>query len=255
MRLVTLNTWKGDGEYSLRLADMAAGLAALRPDVVTLQEALVAPAAGHDTAGTLAARLNMAAAALPLRHKPRSVEGQTVRCTSGLAVLSRWPVSSQRQVPLTTDPSDGERPALIAELDVGGRAVTVACLHLTHLRDADELRRRQWHEVLAALPRDRPVVVAGDFNAPIEAFGLSGSGFEDAREACGEPVQSTVLGDDALVSYDHVLFATGRLKPVRWQIALREPHPGTARTPSDHAAVVVDFEWAAPGKTASLRGA
>ncbi len=247
MRLVTLNTWKGDCDYSLRLADMADGLAALHPDIVTLQEALGAPAAGHDTAGTLAARLNMAVTALPLRRKRRTVDRETVESTSGLAVLSRWPVLSQREVPLTADPRDGERAALIADLDVDGRTVTVACVHFTHLRDADELRRRQWHEVVAALPNDRPVIVAGDFNAPIETFDLSERRFADARQACGEPVQSTVLGD-APASYDHVLFATGRgLKPVCWQTALREPQPGTTQTPSDHAAVVVDFEWMAPG--------
>lgn len=31
LRLVTLNTWKGDGAYAKRLAAMTAGLAALSP--------------------------------------------------------------------------------------------------------------------------------------------------------------------------------------------------------------------------------
>ena len=34
LRIVTLNTWKGDGAYRARLEAMAVGLATLQPDLV-----------------------------------------------------------------------------------------------------------------------------------------------------------------------------------------------------------------------------
>ncbi|HEX9461032.1 MAG TPA: endonuclease/exonuclease/phosphatase family protein [Alphaproteobacteria bacterium] len=246
MRVVTLNTWKGDGDYAARLAAMAAGLAALRPDIVALQEVLKAPEAGHDTAAHIANALKLTASVLPLRWKVRTVDGRAVDSTSGLALLSRAPLRNPRSVRLASDPRDGERAALIADMAMDGQMLTVACLHLTHLSDADELRRQQWREVAAALPGTVPVVVAGDFNAPIETFDLTDSRFADSRQTCGEPVQSTVLGH-APASFDHVLFSPGcGLVPTRWRTALGESQPGTTVTPSDHLAVVVDFEAAMP---------
>lgn len=237
MRLVTLNTWKGDGAYVKRLDAMAAGLAALSPDIVTLQEVLAAPAAGYDTAAHLAASLRMNAASLPLRRKPRLVEGRTVDSTSGLAVLSRWPIRRERSVPLTADARDGERAALVAEIETHERPITIACVHLTHLSDTESLRRRQWHEVAAALSGPAAAIVAGDFNAPITSFDLSG--FTDSRQACGEPETPTAVYEAAPMCIDHVLFKG--LRATSWRTALSGVPQGCDVIPSDHLAVVVDF--------------
>jgi endonuclease/exonuclease/phosphatase family metal-dependent hydrolase len=234
LRIVTLNTWKGDGAYTKRLAAMALGLAALSPDIVALQEVLAAPAAGCDTAAALASALGLRLAVLPLRRKARIVEGRTVESTSGLAVLSREPIRAQRSVPLATDPRDGERTALIA--DVAG--LTVACVHFTHLTDGDELRRLQWQEVEAAVAGSSAVIVAGDFNAPIEMFDLR-DGFIDSRQACDAPATPTFIGDGPGACVDHIvlrgLTATG------WRTALGVALPGSDVRPSDHLAVVADF--------------
>ena len=241
LRLVTLNTWKGEGAYSARLTEMAAGLVALAPDIVALQEVFAAPKAGHHTAAHLAQALDMTATALPLRHKSRKVDGHAVESTSGLAVLSRLPVRSQRAVMFTGDHRDGDRAALIVDLDIDGQTTTVACLHLTHLEDADRLRRQQWREAEAALSGCANVLVAGDFNAPIEVFDLAGGRLADSRQACGEPARSTVI-DGPPQCIDHVLFASaGAWRPTRWATALAEPGPRTGVTASDHLAVVVDF--------------
>ncbi len=237
MRLITLNTWKGDGAYAKRLAAMAAGLAALSPDVVTLQEVLAASEAGYDTAAHLARSLGMSAAVLPLRPKPRLVEGRTVGSTSGLAVLSRWPIRMQRSVPLPADERDGERAALTAEIDMPGKSITVACIHLTHLNDREELRRQQWREVAAALSGPGPVIVAGDFNAPMAAF--DPGGFIDSRQACGEPETPTAIYETAPACIDHVLFKGPRA--TGWCTALGDPPSGCEVVPSDHLAVVADF--------------
>ena len=242
LRLVTLNTWKGDGAYARRLTAMASGLAALSPDVVALQEALMAPEPGYDTAAHLATSLRMTAASLPLRRKSRMVEGRRVESTSGLAVLSRLPIRAQRHAPLTTDPRDGERAVLIVDIEAPGRTIAVACVHLTHLPDADGQRRRQWREVEAAVAGSAAAaIVAGDFNAPIGAFDLGS--FADSRQACGEHETATLVEDPA-ACIDHVLFTNGRgLTATGWRTALGSPPPGCAAAPSDHLAVVADFNW------------
>jgi endonuclease/exonuclease/phosphatase family metal-dependent hydrolase len=51
MRIVSLNTWKKEGDYSRRLPLMRDGLAAMAPDVVCLQECFFAD--GFDTAAWL----------------------------------------------------------------------------------------------------------------------------------------------------------------------------------------------------------
>jgi endonuclease/exonuclease/phosphatase family metal-dependent hydrolase len=85
MRLVTLNTWKGDGAYHRRLIAMTAGLRAENPDIVLLQECLRAPEARLDTAAYLAETLGMDHVAWHGRHKRRMVESQELDCTSGVA--------------------------------------------------------------------------------------------------------------------------------------------------------------------------
>ena len=65
MRIVTLNTWKNEGDYARRLPLMRDGLAALSPDVVCLQECFVAD--GFDTAAFLAAELGLHLYAAPAR--------------------------------------------------------------------------------------------------------------------------------------------------------------------------------------------
>ena len=241
LRLVTLNTWKGDGAYAKRLAAMTAGLAALSPDIVTLQEVLAVPESGCDTAARLAAALGLNAATLPLRRKPRVVADRLVDSTSGVAILSRYPLRSQRAVPLSVDPRDGERAALIAEIDVQGRSITVVCVHFTHLGDAGELRRRQWREVRAAVAGRAPAIIAGDFNAPIEGFDLGA--FADSRQACAQAATSTVLDPNVPACLDHVLCSGRGLGAIGWRTALGAPPPGCEAVPSDHLAVVVDFTF------------
>jgi endonuclease/exonuclease/phosphatase family metal-dependent hydrolase len=69
MRVVTLNTWKNEGDYLRRLPLMRDGLAAMAPDVVCLQECFVAE--GFDTAARLAAELGLDLHPAPARAKPR----------------------------------------------------------------------------------------------------------------------------------------------------------------------------------------
>jgi endonuclease/exonuclease/phosphatase family metal-dependent hydrolase len=228
VRVVTLNTWKCDGDYLARLDAMASVLAELAPDAVALQEVFRAPDIKFDTAAHLAAALGMNVCALPLRRKRRVIGTFAVDSTSGLALLSRAPIRSSRAVPLTSDPRDGERAALIAELD----GLTVAVVHFTHLADSDDLRRRQFDTVVDALATAPTVVMVGDFNAPVEVFQLGRTRFRDCRTACGLPPVPTVVNGRAEDCIDQVLVA-GEWEPIAWRTV---PHAYA----SDHFAVVAD---------------
>jgi endonuclease/exonuclease/phosphatase family metal-dependent hydrolase len=161
-----------------------------------------------------------------------------------LAILSRLPILSQRAIDLPADPRDGERAALAVEVGDRGRRILVVALHLTHLKDAGDLRRRQWEQVAAAAADSPTVLAAGDFNASAELLATTRR-FEDCRRHLGQAPQPTLIGggrDDCL---DHIVFSRdGGLVPLHWRHALTAQALGQAA--SDHCAVVADFVAAPP---------
>lgn len=239
MRLVSLNTWKCDGAYSRRLTRMGEGLAALSPDVIALQEVFIAPDLGCDTTVFLAQALDMKRAVVPLRRKDRTVEGQVVDSWSGLAILSRNPILSQRTLVLPSDPRDGERAALAVDLAFEDRKITLVTLHLTHLGDGNALRRRQWERIVAATADSATVLAAGDFNAPADLFAKDRR-FRECRRHLGLAPRPTLIGGGPMDCIDHIFFSRdGSLRPVGCHEAMTAADRDVAA--SDHCAVCVDF--------------
>ena len=241
MRVVTLNTWKNEGDYPRRLRLMAEGVAALNPDIVCLQECFVG--AGRDTAATLAAALGLRLHAAPARAKLRAHEGRLVRSTSGLAVLGPQQARSG-VLPLPDDPADGERIAQRLDLTVCGRPLRLLNLHLTHLRGeaAASLRGVQLRTALDWARGDLAgaLVVAGDLNAA--------AGSPELAPLPARPAPSTLQaprGDGQAhegQAIDHCcLVQAGAWRAVARRVALDEVDPDGYR-PSDHKAVVLDLE-------------
>jgi endonuclease/exonuclease/phosphatase family metal-dependent hydrolase len=237
MRVLTLNTWKNDGDYGRRLGLMCEGLAALSPDVVCLQEAFTAE--GFDTAGRLAEYLGLTLHAAPARFKPRRHEGHLLDSTSGLAILTRWPGTSA-SLPLPSDPADGERIAQRLDLQVGDRRLRVLNLHLTHLRGANELRGAQLTYALAWSSEDLDggLMVAGDLNA---------TAADSALAPLELPVRPGTLHGARLgaassaAAIDHcVLLHPGGWREVAQVRGLETPDVD-GWFPSDHACVGVDL--------------
>ena len=111
MRIVTINTAKGDGQYVCRLEALARKLGELNADVVLFQEALSTCDRALATASFLGARLEMDVTAAPARRKLRSVDGREVLCDSGLAILTRQPPLDATVQALPSVRADGERIA------------------------------------------------------------------------------------------------------------------------------------------------
>lgn len=166
MRIVTLNTWKNEGDYPRRLRLMCEGLSALNPDVVCLQECFIG--GGHDTTRTISDHLRLAPHAAPARRKPRGHGDQFVDSTSGLAILAREGGRSE-VLELPADPDDGQRIAQRLDLVAHERSLRILNLHLTHLRGARGagLRATQMETALEWAKADLrgALVVAGDLNA------------------------------------------------------------------------------------------
>lgn len=250
VRVVTLNTWKCDGAYRWRLHAMATQLRALNPDVVALQESFASADGRWDTARHLAHALDMRWVNVPARHKERVCEGMAVASDSGMALLSRWPITHHTVLTLPCDPEDGERVALLCQLVVDGHRMTVANVHLTHLPAASALRHRQLHAVLEHpwlhAPRNA-AIVCGDFNAPLRSDGLCEfviplGVWVDAARVAGVPHKVTCpVPHGEGLDLDHVLSRAG--SPLRWHsahVALDHADPIHGVWPSDHHALCVD---------------
>ncbi len=175
LRILTLNTWKCDGNYRARLAWLLTELGPIRPDVLALQEVFQAQTA--DTARTIAESLNMGYWVAPARQKVRLFEQQPADSSSGLAVLTRFLTQGQVVRALPIDERDGERLAQYVSLTISGQSVLIINTHLSHLRGASALRQAQLQALLEPLkPADKQgirfeeqtysaVFLCGDFNA------------------------------------------------------------------------------------------
>ncbi|MFZ3007435.1 MAG: endonuclease/exonuclease/phosphatase family protein [Phenylobacterium sp.] len=238
MRIVTLNTWKNEGDYRRRLRLMGDGLRDMAPDIVCLQECFAAD--GFDTADRLAFELGLVPHQAPSRRKIRTHQGRGLDSTSGLAILARAQGVADR-LDLASHPADGERIAQRLDLEVEGRPLRILNLHLTHLRRADALRAQQLAQALAWAGEGLAggLVVAGDLNATAKESGLAVLGLP--------PRPGTLQGARAgaapsrAAAIDHcVLLRVGGWREAAVLRGLDTPD-AEGWLPSDHAAVGLDL--------------
>jgi endonuclease/exonuclease/phosphatase family metal-dependent hydrolase len=267
LRLVTFNLlhggpWSGftgdDQHLEARLAMMIEELAALRPDVVALQESPVTRWRG-DVAGRLAGALGLhyvharaTERVLWPRLLGRLVMG-ALGFVEGPAILSRFPITATEIHDLPRcqrwlDP----RVALRAEVQTPAGPLTVFSTHVS--RDDCQVRRVA---ELARAAGDRMIVVMGDLNvtetAPV--FGaLLDQGFVDLFRAAnpGAPGLTVWQRIDApsptvFRRVDYVLLrpADGAAADVvSGRVVLNTPRPradgGGVLWPSDHYGVFVE---------------
>ncbi|MBA4261171.1 MAG: hypothetical protein C0443_03885 [Comamonadaceae bacterium] len=250
MRLVSLNTWKAEGDYPQRVRAMVDGLSALSADVIALQEDLRTADGLTHTALALGRALSMHLSWVPARAKPRRVGQHHTLTTSGLAVLSRRPVLEQRVLELPQDERDGERVAQCVRLPGAAGEGWLVNLHLTHLPDRADLRRAQLEVVLQAmggLAAERPLVLCGDFNAEPgdpELAGFLQPGGPLVDVFAGRPKVTHLAASGQAFNLDHVFLRTMEAKrPFELgdaRVALERPDQHGVM-PSDHFAVCVDL--------------
>ncbi len=171
LKILTINTWKCDGDYDRRMDIMSKQLYETDADIVLLQEVFGTLSGDINTALFLANQLNMHHLFLPERQKKRWFRENTVESFSGLAILSKMKALHNGSIQLPSNEKDGGRSALIASFKVGGQKLGIANIHLTHLKNSSELRRDQLYVLLSnrELNKNDFKVIGGDFNCTFES--------------------------------------------------------------------------------------
>jgi endonuclease/exonuclease/phosphatase family metal-dependent hydrolase len=135
----------------------------------------------------------------------------------GIALLSRWPISSQTTIPLVIDPpqpraggSYEPRVALLANVRAPGGDVTIVNTHLDASRD-DRWRRQEVAHVLTIADSVGGVLlVGGDFNSTPESpeqQSVRARGLRDAWTTCGTPDSGfTYPADSGVKRIDYLFF-------------------------------------------------
>ena len=208
LRALTLNLWGEQPPLEQRLALCVKRIAALRPDVIALQEVRQIPARVPNTAATLAKALGMG-----------HVFAETLEWGGGhegLAILSRWPIAGHGHTALPHATRDERRILLWAELDVPGAAlgaqagsagkVAAFCTHLNY-RMSHGLEREA--QVVAIDQQIRSVTAqlaeTAERNAKL-ADKLAG----EAASPLPAPLVSLLMGDfNATPDSDEMRFLRG----------------------------------------------
>ncbi|MBK8480355.1 MAG: endonuclease/exonuclease/phosphatase family protein [Proteobacteria bacterium] len=261
-RVVTLNLWQEQGPWERRLALTAERLAALRPDVVCLQEVRQVPGRVPNQAETLAAALGLA-----WTYETAQPWGGG---DEGLAILGRGRLV-QRHCSALPGPADQTRRIVLgAALEFAdGAACWVFTTHLAYRLTDGAVRERQVQAVdrFVRDSSEGPALLCGDFNAVPESdeiryltgmTSIDGARtyYQDAFALChpGErgwtwssdnpytPQLSTLPADRRL---DYI-FVTPRRKDGRGRIRSCElacdQADATGVHCSDHHAVVADVD-------------
>jgi len=168
IRIITINTWKCDGNYDKRLVLLAEQLKALSPGIIACQECFSSDEANADTLKFLSEKLNMQFGFLPARFRKRLFKGNWVNSFSGLGILSSFPIRELESYILPEVPGDEPRKLQLAEIELpGNNKMIIANTHLTHLRNV-ELRKEQAGFVadkVAAFEEYKYRLICGDLNA------------------------------------------------------------------------------------------
>ena len=251
IRIVTINTWKCDGNYHLRLPLMIKALQLLQPHIIACQECFLSEEANADTLKFLAAGLNMHHTFVSGRLKKRLFNGQWVDSQSGLGILSVYPFAVLKEFLLPGSAGDDDRKAQQAGILLPwGETLLITNTHLTHLGDSDGTRKIQ-AEALARLVTAanayRYHIICGDFNATstsaeIKIF-TALSGAADCYTAGDGTEPSYTLADafikGKMIAVDHIfalpIAGTGKHPEfINSAVVLNQRDGATGLYPSDH---------------------
>ncbi len=167
LRVATLNIWNRSAPWTERRAAIRAGLKALAPDVVGLQEVVRATDGdGLDQAAELAEGFGYHVAF----GRTPSDQGYPF----GNAILSRWPITRTEVFALPRGGTDEFRNLLFAEITAPFGALPFFTTHFNWKLHEGNVRALQIREVTARVKRLAPTsgfspIVVGDFNAAPDA--------------------------------------------------------------------------------------
>jgi endonuclease/exonuclease/phosphatase family metal-dependent hydrolase len=268
LRVATLNIWNRFGPWEERLAAIRAGVGALAPDVIGLQEVVrLEPDDGDglDQAAAIAEGFGYHVAYGRARDER----------WFGNAILSRWPIARSHVYELPREGTDERRTLLHAEIASPFGTIPFFVTHLNWKFDEGHVRAVQMREIVlriqalanaAALANGAngegfPAVLVGDMNAEPDsdeirylrgltdlgggrrvyfqdAFAFAGDGSPGITYSRRNPFAATLREPDRRIDY---VFVHGRDErhrgePLEAAVCFDKPVDGTF--PSDHFGVI-----------------
>lgn len=235
--VATFNVWFSDFHAEARYRAIADVLARKMPDVMVFQE--ITPAA---------LAVFLAEPWIRVRYRRAEVTGGDLG-NYGMLMLSRLPIAN---VTYTRLPTNLARGFMTAQLDSGGRPLTVVALHLESGKAAVGLRARQLGQVFRALRRTENAVVLGDFNMRDSENGRICEPYRDVwpmlrpdDDGFTEDTSVNLMRLDSKnkqrhVRFDRVLLKGGGWAPTDVELLGTEPISGELPRvfPSDHFGVL-----------------
>ena len=256
IKLLTINTWKCDGDYHKRMEALQNQILTIEADVIALQESFQTIDNKYSTANTLANALGYYHISSQSRKRFRIIDGAEKDSYSNLAILSKFPILKHHIFPLPTLLEDGGRDAMLAEIIIGKYTIMLANLHLTHLRNAKTLRRLQLKHILNQRfikNNANAVFICGDFNATMEDEALSGflhppylliDTFKFRKNI--EGIDFSLQTGTRSAKIDHIFMMPINEKVpkiIDASIVMHSPDPKTGVKPSDHNGVLTIFNF------------
>ncbi len=266
LRVATLNIWNRFGPWEERLAAIRAGVAALAPDLLGLQEVVrLGEGEGDnlDQAAAIAEGFGYAIA-YSRAHDERWF---------GNAILSRWPIARTHVYELPRLGTDERRTLLFGEIDSPFGPIPMFVTHLNWKFAEGHVREAQLREIVAriealAKPPSFPALLVGDMNAEPDsdeirflrgltsfggggprvyfqdAFALAGDGSPGFTYAKRNPFAAPLREPDRRIDYVlvHGRDERHRGDPIEASVCFDTPVAGTF--PSDHFGVVATLRGA-----------
>jgi endonuclease/exonuclease/phosphatase family metal-dependent hydrolase len=169
LKILQWNTYKGrttdTRTEGSKIWLQARWMAAVRPDVILLQEVM-----GTDQASKYTTELEKAMPGTNWSYLHRSDANTKSTTAQGIAILTRLPIRSTASIAYTYCPDAGvpQRAAIAVTVPVNGRNVTLFTTHFSSYGTADDIACRYqqakqltaWAETFAG-----PRVITGDLNA------------------------------------------------------------------------------------------
>ena len=231
--VATFNIWHdAGGHWPVRRALLVAALRAADADVIALQEVLEDAKKGlPNQAETLASDLGY-----PQVHFVAPEPDGAPR-RYGNAILTRLPVIEVARRRL--EPLSDYRTAIRVRVRTGSGPVDIVATHLAWQPEAAAVRAQQLADLLGWLPADgTPLVIMGDFNAPLHDPGLAAMGpprFTSALAPGAAPTTLNPARGHAPRVIDHI-FADAATFAVSGARVIGDAPTG-GEYPSDHFGV------------------
>lgn len=239
LRLVTYNVHRCVGvDRRLDVERVAEVIAALRPDVVALQELDVGRARtrGVDQAHKLAELLKMKSRFHPAMKVEEELYGDAILTALPERLIRADSLPQYKRVP-GLEP----RGAVWVAIDIGGgRELQVINTHLGLIpREQQRQAAALIDDWLADEQFTAPAVLLGDFNATpySKTYRMLRAAMRDAQLGRPRPPTATFPSNFPFMRIDHV-FLAGDIKVC----AVESPYDVRARQASDHLPLLVELE-------------